>query len=295
MAVEQTGFIPHVRDFDIVPNPEFEGLQRIEPAQYVDRPDGSQRITKVDVHLEDGTVIDSVLASETAYEFKPVNFTGATVVLTVERAHHIQSIHVDGEDSGSTFTEGRLDTIMHGLSLALPREVSTLNYSSQAVQIDFEETVGWDNLRAIDDLVEDGVLSECDRGLLDDYRKHIRLVNLSDDEIAKEKLVRKFNAKHAAVFLRCVRAAQVVVPHVVAEPQPTTIATLAVSTRWRYLGGRGIKYIHSYYPSHKRNDGIGKHPIPGEHKDKTGSINMASFNASAWKWSTHALLVPDRE
>jgi len=292
------GAIAPMRNFDVVPNPEFEGLERIEPASFSEpREDGSRRITEVDVHLQDGTVHAGVWAGKTAFELRPTTYDGATIVLTVERAHHILSIHVDGEDSGSTFVDGDLHAIMTALSLALPREASTLNYGSEAFKIGFESQVGWDNLRSIEDLVADGVITECDQNLLDEYRREIIRQNLKGDTSDKQNLVQRFNRKHSAIFLRLVRAGQVVVPHVVAEPTPTETATLAVSTRWRYLGRQSLKYIHSYYPSRIANSGVGKHPIPGEHiKDKkTGSIDMGSFNASAWKWSTHALLVPNRD
>lgn len=285
---------PH---YELIADPSLLGFSHVEVVGTKLLASGHAVPSVVDVHFPDGDVMNGIPADWPAFILRPTHAVhGVDIVVSIERAHHIKYLHIDGLDSGSVFLEGTtLESLLMDVCAKLPAEASEENYSQIALGLDMGEPYGWENLSSFEELVDEGVISLEDYAALQEHRKGIIEANRTADIGGKRAFVDNFNRRTnpRGFFLKVIREPQggVIIPHVVGEPHLTSNVLIALSTRY----GEFQKKVHTMAPG-RMMGAHSKHPIPGEHFDpKLGRVNMSTFHSAAWKWSGHALIVPNRD
>ena len=149
------------------------------------------------------------------------DFSGMTVEVTARSFEHIFSRHVRAQEAGGVFIADSLEEIFRLVARYVPEHLDFENKQSIALEIETEAVVGTEGVISVQELLNQGVVSDEDVTVLNLSQEEVFLLNRSGDLDQKKNFVRKFNQEFESRNVRLGLRAEAIVPFY-KTPRPQT-------------------------------------------------------------------------
>lgn len=268
--------------YEMESNEQYLGFQRVKVTE-ADDTKPWKPATKVEVTLADGSTEEGLDANTPFFTIKDA--AGNEMTLTAAAAGHIDSLHIKGEDAGSKFDYPSLEALMQDVAAHMPEGIAAASGVSD-FSVDMGKNMGREGVASLQELVEEGILTDEDLKTIEAVRAIVQQLNLEGDAEANQAYVDEYNNAHAdsKLKLQVVRG-QVIVP-TVDTPKRQTNKLFQV---WG-PGADGKKTCYTMAPGRH----MPRHPNPGQHMEG-GKMNNDTFQESADAWFETAMLVGEDE
>lgn len=199
----------------------LEEVKDIAPSQF--HPDKKWMATHFKIERLDGTS-EEVESTKTILKIK--NKDGVEIEVPAFATHHIMSLHLKGEEAGSTMEGGSLETSFGVVAKHLPRELP-FKGEAAAFEMDVEQNTGTEGVSSQHEMLEKGIATKEDLETLASAKDEVFRLNVEGTDEEKKKFVDEFNAKVSGNVKLGVRGGAVT-PFFTAERQPTSKMFLVV-------------------------------------------------------------------
>ena len=277
-------------EFTVKPNADLLNFSSVKSAGTDER---GQDL--VDVFWEHGGALRQIRASTPAFTLLQSGTKRPAAILTIERAGHIQRLHLQHSEAGSYFTplvHDAYNTEPVSLSMVVNQLAATMKLSSlrgywlrRTLELPAGNLPGREGVASTDELLAKGVIDQGEYNLLYDLKDHIISANETPGlEIKREciKLFDSLRVRYSPLSLKLLRGEEgdgVVVPHVATMPQPTSKMMVEL-TRAK---PKAPIQIHTIAPGRE----MPRHPIAPLFTHQ-GSLDTRSLHSAAERWSRHA-------
>jgi hypothetical protein len=259
-------------------DPAYEGFQSVEVTKIDDskpwKPALEVKITKAD-----GSVAEGVDANRAVYTFKDAKDNALTV--SIATAGHIDDLHIHAKEPGSKFERASLTELMQDISKHLPDDVMERKGVS-TFDMQMGKHVGMEGIASMDELLEEGNLTPQDIATARMEKDRVFELNKSGSMEDKKSYIDSFRAAHpeSKIQFQLVRDT-VVVPVVESSKRPTTKLFMMMGP-----GADGKPSMYTIAPGRD----MPRHPNPGQHTDRDGKFDEATFKQSADAWFDTVML-----
>lgn len=257
----------------------------------------------VDVHWHDGQSVRQIPAATPAFSFyEHDEHKKPALILTIERAHHIQSLHLEAGESGSYFTPRILeDYAIEPITLKdivhqVAAEINTAALEEEwknprrTLEMPIGDIPGREAIISLNELLSDHIVSQEVYNLLFRWKPFIIEANLRPGIQHKHELVKRLNGSLAdlpgcLISFQVVRIGEggAVVAAAGMVPRPTNKMMVELSRPKL----DGPIFIHTIAPGRK----MPRHPIPALHRNE-GTVDDGSLEHSLRQWAMYAHIVP---
>jgi len=199
----------------------LEQVKDIAPSQF--HPDKKWMATHFKIDRPDGTS-EEVESTKTILKIKSKD--GVEIEVPAFATHHIMSLHLKGEEAGSTMEGGSLETSFGVVAEHLPRELP-FKGEAAAFEMDVEQNTGTEGVTSQAEMLEKGIATTEDLETLTTAKDEVFRLNIEGTDEEKKKFVDEFNAKVSGNVKLGIRGGAVT-PFFTAERQPTSKMFLVV-------------------------------------------------------------------
>jgi len=199
----------------------LEDVKDIAPSQF--HPEKKWMATHFKIERSDGTS-EEVESTKTILKIK--NKDGVEIEVPAFAVHHIMSLHLKGEEAGSTLEGGSLESSFRVVAEHLPRELPFTG-DEAAFEIDVEQNTGTEGVSSQKEMLEKGIATQEDLEMLATAKDEVFRLNIEGTDEAKQKFINEFNAKMSGNVKLGIRGGAIV-PFFTAERQPTSKMFLVV-------------------------------------------------------------------
>ncbi len=261
-----------------IPNPSLLDFQSIEVIAVDEslpyRPAKTVEVTYLDGSKE---VAD---ASMPALVLK--DQAGNKLSVSIAAVGHIDALHFNDNEPGSRFDYPGVTDLFTDIASLLPPEIAEHQDESSAFSVDTGKHMGVEGVATMQELIEEGVLSEIDVSDVKAFKDGIAELNLHGNEAEKKQFIEEYSQQHsdAKIKFQLVRGG-VVVPGVQAPKRPTTQLFMVF--------GPGAKGKTMYTAAPGRY--MPPFPSPKQHVSADGEVNETTFLESAQVWFETVMLV----
>jgi len=191
-------------------------IKNIEPSKF--HPEKKWMATHFKVEKPDGTT-EEVESQRVA--LKITGKDGTVVEVPAFAAHHIMSLHLKGEEAGSTMETGSLESSFKLIAQRMPDRLP-FKKDSAAFEMEVGQPTGTEGVTSQKEMVEKGIVTQEDIDLLNTAKEEVFRLNIEGTEDEKKKYIEEFNAKMAGRNVKLGLRAGAVAPFFSADRQPTT-------------------------------------------------------------------------
>lgn len=199
----------------------LEAVKDIAASQF--HPEKKWMATHFKIDRPDGTSKE-VESTETILKIK--NKDGVEIEVPAFATDHIMSLHLKGEEAGSTMEGGSLEASFGVVAEHLPRELP-FKGEAAAFEMDVEQNTGTEGVSSQSEMLEKGIATREDLGALAAAKSEAARLNIEGTEEEKKAFVDEFNSKVSGNVKLGVRGGAVT-PFFTAERQPTSKMFLVV-------------------------------------------------------------------
>ncbi len=277
MSIEKISNLESNYHLDV--NKEFLGFREAEVTEIDEskpwRPPKTLKVVKAD-----GTIVENVPANAAFFTFRDAN--GQEIVITGAVAEHIDRLHIKGLDAGSKFDYDSLLDLFTDVAKKLPEDLATKPGVSDFA-IEMGKNMGKEGIASLQELLADGIISEQDLSIVENFREKVKELNKSSDLESKKAFVQSFKEQYpdCKVQFQIVRDV-VIVPVVKSPKRPTTKLFMVFGP-----GEDNKKIAYTMAPGRH----MPRHPNPNQHKNQDGELNEATFDESSQAWFDTVMLV----
>lgn len=263
-------------NYEVMVNPEFQGFQRIEVTK-IDESKPWKPALEVKVTKADGSIVENLDASITYAIFRSKG--GIEMSVTLEKAGHIDKLHIKGEDAGSHFNFSSFDELLKEIAKKMPETVAT-EKKLTALSIEMGVSMGKEGLATLEELESAGVVTEEQVAEAMKMKDEVGKLNKDGSADEKNAFIAKFLAENgdSPIQFQLVRGV-VLVPIVKTEKHDTSSLFLVFGP------GKDKKTMYTAAPGRF----MPKMPVPGDHIEG-GVLNEEAFKESADAWFRTAML-----
>jgi len=190
-------------------------VQDIKPSQF--HPERKWMATHFQITQPDGK---SMEIPSTQVMLTITSKDGTKIEVPAFATHHIMSLHLKGEEAGSTMT-GSLESSFRSVAEHLPAKLP-FGKESAAFEIDLQQATGTEGVTSQKEMLEKGIVSKEDLALLETAKETVFKLNVEGTDEEKQKFITEFNAQLAGKNLKLGIRAGAITPFFTAERQPTT-------------------------------------------------------------------------
>ncbi len=151
---------------------------------------------------------------------KIANEDGVEIEVPAFATHHIMSLHLKGEEAGSTMEGGSLEASFKVVAEHLPRKLP-FKGESAAFEVDVEQNTGTEGVSSQREMMEKGVATKEDLEMLAAAKDEVFRLNIEGADEEKKKFVEEFNSKMSGNVKLGIRGGAIT-PFFTAERQPTS-------------------------------------------------------------------------
>jgi hypothetical protein len=198
----------------------LENVKDIKPSQF--HSEKKWMATHFKIERPDGTS-EEVESTKTVLKIK--NKAGVEIEVPAFAVNHIMSLHLKGEEAGSTMEAG-LESSFGVVAEHLPDEIP-FKGESAAFEVDVEQNTGTEGVSSQKEMQEKGVATEEDLKALETAKDEVFRLNIEGTDEDKKKFVDDFNAKLSGNVKLGIRGGAVT-PFFTTERQPTSKMFLVV-------------------------------------------------------------------
>ena len=199
----------------------LEQVKDIQPSQY--HPEKKWMATHFKIERPDGTS-EEVESTKTILKIKSKD--GVEIEVPAFATHHIMSLHLKGEEAGSTMEGGSLETSFGVVAEHLPSEIP-FKGEAAAFEMDVEQPTGTEGVSSQTEMAEKGIATKEDLETLATAKDEVFRLNIEGTDDEKKKFIDEFNAKMSGNVKLGIRGGAVT-PFFTAERQPTSKMFLVV-------------------------------------------------------------------
>ena len=199
----------------------LEEVKDIAPSQF--HPDKKWMATHFKIEKPDGTS-EEVESTKTILKIK--NKDGVEIEVPAFATHHIMSLHLKGEEAGSTMEGGSLESSFGVVAEHLPRKLP-FKGESAAFEMDVEQNTGTEGVTSQAEMLGKGIATKEDLETLATAKDEVFRLNIEGTDEEKKSFVDEFNSKVSGNVKLGVRGGAVT-PFFTAERQPTSKMFLVV-------------------------------------------------------------------
>ncbi|MBI2644950.1 hypothetical protein HYW94_02120 [Candidatus Uhrbacteria bacterium] len=199
----------------------LDNVKDIAPSKF--HPERTWMATHFNVDRSDGT---SEEVESTKIMLKIKNENGSEIEVPAFAVHHIMSLHLKGEEAGSTLESGSLESSFRVVAKHLPKELP-FKGDAAAFEMDAEQSTGTEGVTSQREMLEKGIATKEDLEKLASAKDEVFRLNIGGTDEEKKVFIDTFNAgMHGNVKLGIRGGA--ITPFFTAERQPTTKMFLVV-------------------------------------------------------------------
>lgn len=266
--------------YTVEANPQFLDFKKVEVTAK-DETKPWKPATFVRVEGADGTAAENIDANAAAFTFRDT--MGREMTVTIAAAGHIDSLHIKGEDEGSKFDTSSLQELFQEMAAKMPEGLAENPKVVNALSVDIGKRMGKEGIAGIDELIADGTLTAEQAAEGRAVKDEVIRLNRSGNKEEKDAFVASWKAEHpdSAIQFQIVRS-EALVPVVAAPKRETTNLFMVFGPN--ATGDQ--KTLYTIAPG--RN--MPRHPIPGQHSNKEGAVDEATFQESANAWFETVML-----
>lgn len=266
--------------YTVEANPEFLDFKKVDVTAK-DETKPWKPATLVRVEGADGNTAENVDANAAAFTFRDA--MGRELTVTIAAAGHIDSLHIKGEDEGSKFDTSSLQELFRDMAAKMPSGLAENPKVVNALSVDMGKRMGKEGIAGIDELVADGTLTAQQAAEGRAAKDEVIRLNRSGNKEERDAFVASWKAEHpdSAIQFQIVRN-EAIVPVVAAPKRETTNLFMVFGPN--ATGDQ--KTLYTIAPG--RN--MPRHPIPGQHANKEGVVDEATFRESADVWFETVML-----
>jgi len=199
----------------------LEEVKDIAPSQF--DPNKKWIATHFRIDKPDGT-LEEVESRKTILKIK--NIDGMEIEVPAFAIHHIMSLHLKGEEAGSTIGGESLETSFKVVAKHLPRELP-FKGKSAAFEMDIEQNTGTEGVTSQIEMLEKGIVTKEDLKILATAKDKVFQLNIEGTDEEKKSFVDEFNSKVSGNVKLGVRGGALT-PFFTAERQLTSKMFLVV-------------------------------------------------------------------
>ncbi len=193
----------------------LEAVKDIEPSQF--HPERKWMATHFNITRPEGTT-EEVESTRNILKIKSRD--GVEIEVPAFAVHHIMSLHLKGEEAGSTLESGSLEASFGVVAEHLPRELP-FKGESAAFMVDVGESTGTEGVSSQKEMMEKGVVTREDLEILASAKDEVFRLNIEGIDAEKQAFVDEFNAKVSGNVKLGIRGGSIT-PFFAADRQPTT-------------------------------------------------------------------------
>jgi len=199
----------------------LEDVKNIAPSQF--HPEKKWMATHFKIERPDGTS-EEVESTKTILKIK--NKDGIEIEVPAFAVHHIMSLHLKGEEAGSTIEGGSLESSFRVVARHLPPELP-FKGEAAAFEIDVEQNTGTEGVASQKEMLEKGIATQEDLEKIATVKDEVFRLNVEGTDEEKKKFIDEFNAKMSGNVKLGIRGGAVI-PFFTAERQPTSKMFLVI-------------------------------------------------------------------
>lgn len=166
----------------------LENVQDIQPSQF--HPERKWMATHFNISRPDGSK-EEVESTKNILKIKSKD--GVEIEVPAFAVHHIMSLHLKGEEAGSTI-DGSLESSFGVVAKHLPRELP-FNGESAAFEVDVKQQTGTEGVTSQKEMMEKGIATKQDLETLATAKDEVFRLNIEGTDAEKAKFITEFNEK----------------------------------------------------------------------------------------------------